>query len=114
MTDTLRLIIFAASVLLGSGGMSVVAVKVMERRKTQAEAAATLAAAGESDARATDILVGASERAVKLLEQQLERALQEIEKLKARVAHLERENRDLTDQIQGRPGGRRRYDPPDT
>ena len=113
MSEELRLALFALSVLVGSGGMSMVAVKVLERRRTTAQAVATLAEAGESEARATDIIVGASERAVALLEQQLERALERIAILERRVLVLESENRELKDQLEVRPGGRRGYDPPD-
>lgn len=95
MNDTTQLLVAGIVTILASGGFATIAVRFMERRKVTAETNLT-------DAQATDVLVQAGEKAVKILSEQLERALERIETLEQenrekdlRIAQLHNEVMDL-------------------
>ena len=87
--------------VIASGGFATIVVKVLERSKTASET-------GLTDAQATDVLVTAGEKAVGILEKQLDRAIKRLDSLEAavadrdaRIAELEREVQELRDKLGG-------------
>jgi peptidoglycan hydrolase CwlO-like protein len=87
--------------VIASGGFATIVVKVLERGKTASET-------GLTDAQATDVLVTAGEKAVGILEKQLDRAIKRLDSLEAavadrdaRIAELEREVEELRDKLGG-------------
>ena len=99
MSEATQLLIGGIVTVLASGGLATVAVRFMERRKVQAEATHT-------NAQATDVLVQAGEKAVNILTEQLDRAMQRIDALErasivkdVRIAELEEHVVRLEDHV---------------
>lgn len=92
MSDALQLALAGVVTIVASGGFATIVVRYMERRKVVAETNLT-------DAQATDILVQAGERAVGILEAQLERALRRIENLEAESHRKDALIRDLRSEL---------------
>ena len=95
MSDTTMLLIGGIITILASGGFATIVVRLLERQKVAAET-------DHTNAQATDVLVQAGEKAVKILEGQLDRALARIEALErgllvrdSRIEELEDEVSDL-------------------
>lgn len=89
MSETTQLFIGGIITILASGGVATIAVRFMERRKVTAETLHT-------NAQATDVLVQAGEKAVNILTEQLDKALERIDALERagivkdlRIAELE-------------------------
>jgi len=74
MTEAAQLLVGGIITILASGGIATVVVRFMERRKTTAET-------NHTNAQATDVLVQAGERAVMILTEQLDRAMDRIDAL---------------------------------
>jgi len=89
MSEATQLLIAGIVTVLASGGVATIAVRWMERRKTTAET-------NHTNAQATDVLVQAGEKAVNILTEQLDKALERIDALERagfvkdiRIAELE-------------------------
>ncbi len=107
------LLIGAIIALAGTGAATALVTQWFERRNRMAEANRTGAEAELADAQATDVLVQAGKTAVEILTQELNRALDRIEKLEAaavraaaeaaekdeRIAHLEAGEREKDKRI---------------
>lgn len=81
MNDATTLLVMGVVTVLASGGFATIVVRFMERRKVDADTHHT-------NATATDVLVTAGEKAVGILESQLDRALERIEQLEQEVVDL--------------------------
>lgn len=89
MSDATTFLLGGIITILASGGVATIVVRYMERRKTVAET-------NHTNAQATDVLVQAGEKAVKILTEQLDRAMERIDALERagivkdlRIAELE-------------------------
>ena len=101
MAETTSLLIGGIFTILASGGVATIIVRYMERRKVEADVHHT-------NAQATDVLVQAGEKAVKILTEQLDRAMQRIDALERagivkdiRIAELEEQVGRLELHIRG-------------
>ena len=99
MNEATSLLIGGIITILASGGVATIVVRYMERRKVEADAHHT-------NAQATDVLVQAGEKAVKILTEQLDKALERIDALERagfvkdiRITELETHVARLEDHI---------------
>ena len=100
MSAEFQLLVGGMITIIASGGMATIVVRWMERRNLDAQT-------GLTDAQATDVLVTAGEKAVGILEGQLDRAMSRLDHLEeallirdARIAELEKEVVSLKRHVQ--------------